>query len=285
MAKQPIWKALQRLSDRFEAGVERNTGKRVAGAVVSTAETSMRQTRFGSTVTHLFRGDDVSFTRALTGAMKDATLGQLGLLGHNIAKAIDPYSAQLDEQAITLVEKLKRESGNDQDISNQDLLHGLEETAKNIDKRFDSVSRIVDLLEEDLPEFDERLKKVESQNQENIIAAADVLKGQVIKLITPISTRIDDAENQLRKLGNTVFEHESQIQRLQGRLGFLDHQMRQQLKLLLQVEEPSLEDIMPRTLKEREAQKSLTACDSGSLKAAVPLYVSEDVPGELPILS
>lgn len=214
-----------KLADNYaNPNMRYSTKQRIVGGLFSAIEsrTLGRMGALGTAVSFKMRGDRQAFKRAVFGNISFAVLGRMGFVGEiistNIAKKMRVYDNQPD-----IIEKINaiQRRGKNTPITTSDIVKSLDASAKAIDSKF---SLMASIIKEDLmpgyKKMDDRLKKFEKNQEENIYKASAKILEQV-RGMSPDMSNLDNLNNSVRDLSGRVNENESNLAAIRKELGFL----------------------------------------------------------------
>jgi len=198
-------------------------GKRLVGAGLSMTEQTVLRGTVGRAIQWKVRGDKKAFARIIGGKLASATVGRMGAIGEAFSTWAAIKMDIVDNlPAIEEINQIKKKARkNDGMVSNQDLLLGLEKTAKNLDQRFGIMFDVTLRLGEDMHRMDERSKHIEKISKQNILKATEEVSQRMTDLTKPVIGRLDEVSDEIHKISSSVVKHESEIDRLRQRMNIM----------------------------------------------------------------
>jgi len=219
-------KGLRRLSILMDNYANPNmsygTTKRLIGGALSSLEArTLGRSAVGRAISWKMRGDKIAFRRLLGAELASATIGRMGFIGEVISTSIAKKLRVYDDQPeiISTINNLKRRNVSGKPVAISDIIQTLESSARQIDKKFDLLSDAVREMG-DLDKMDDRIKKFENIQKENVLKLSEKLMEQV-NLSIPDPGKIDNLETDVRRINMQVSEHESKLAWLQKEVSFL----------------------------------------------------------------
>lgn len=203
------------LADNFNnPNMPYSTPQRIRGAAYSALENATLGNAggVGRAIMWKRRGDRSAFKRELSSAFSMATLGNMGMLGEafsaKLTKTIGTYDDNPD--IVDEVNNIPRRKAPGQSLALDDVLKGLNETAENLDNRFNLIRKNVVDIADGFSKFDDRVKKIEEVSQENITKASEKILEQM-NVNQPQMSALNDIQQKVDSIANRVTENESKL--------------------------------------------------------------------------
>lgn len=204
-------------------------GQRMRGAAYSAIEQSTlgQMGQLGQAIMWKRRGDSKAFKRAISTTFSRATVGQMGMFGQAVSAELSKKFGTWDDNPdiIDEINNIPKHRKPGQAIDIPDLLKGLENTARNLDRRFKMIKKGVDDISKGFKDFDKRVKKMEDVSGENITKTAEEVYTKLKSELGNDNTKLSDVIQKYDSINSRVVENESKFAHFENRLEFIQNEL------------------------------------------------------------
>ena len=198
--------------------------RRAVGAGLSAIEKMTLGTMgsMGTALSGKLRGDKYALSR-MAGNQLQRIAGRFGVIGHSASTAMLKHFNFVKNDAAFLraVGDAEKKQRSGKPTSNDDILQSVIDTGNALNSRFENLVDAVSEIEPFLKASDDRIKILEDNNQKAIDSLRDNIGDWLKQNMPGVDSQVDNISEDVRRVKDQVFEHESKLADLQKDISWL----------------------------------------------------------------